>query len=204
MKRIQMIVILLIGLWSLGPESSFGQQIQGEAFLIDPLHSVGQIVPKTTEADLVRLYGARNVRRVTIEVGEGETVPGSVLFPGTPDAAQIEWAYDYREPKRITISSKGTRWHTAEGITVGTSLDRLEAINGCPFSLTGFGWDYSGRTMSWQKGKLPRQLQLDLRPVRDVPEKEYEHVLGDRDFSSSFPGMKNLKLVVERIFVRWD
>ena len=91
-----------------------------------------------------------------------------------------------------------------EGTTIGTSLDKLEAINSGPFSLTGFGWDYEGRTVSWQKGKLPKQLQLDLKPIKTVPDKAYDSVLGDRYFGSSFQGMKKLNLAVEKIFVRWD
>jgi hypothetical protein len=195
---------LLISILAYGCVFGFGQQIGLESFLINPLSSVGRIVPNSTEADLIRTYGAKNVKRVTIDVGEGETVQGSVLFPGTPDAVEIEWAKLYSQPVRISISSKGTKWRTREGITIGTSLDELEVINGGLFSLTGFGWDYEGRTVSWEKGKLPKQLYLDLKPIKAVPEKTFENVLGDRSFSSSFPGMIKLKLAVKKIFVRWE
>lgn len=209
MKHALMILALLLPLVLPGIcfdslEHRYSAQVSNESFLIDPWHGVGHIVPGCSEIDLIKFYGAKNVRYAAIEIGEGETAQGSILFPGTLDAVAIEWKQTYSQPERITISSRGTRWHTQEGITIGTSLDQLEVINGRPFKLTGFCWDYEGRTVSWEKGRLSQQLQLDLRPTKDVSESEFETVLGDRYFSSSFPAMKKLGLVVEKIFVRWD
>lgn len=179
-------------------------QVSNEPFLFNPSKSVGHITPDCSETDLIGFYGAKNVQHAFIEIGEGETVKGSILFPGTPDAVKIEWKEEYKYPKRITISSKGTHWHTKEGITTGISLDTLEKINGCAFKLTGFGWDYGGRTISWEKGKVPQQLQIDMTPTKKVSQSEFQTVLGDRDFSSSNPIMKKLELIIENIFVRWD
>jgi hypothetical protein len=208
MQRSSMILfVLTFVLTSVCFVSHYGlcaPQESKETFLFDPSKNVGKITPGCSETDLIAFYGAKNIQHAFIEIGEGETVQGSVLFSGTPDAVKIEWKEEYKFPWRITISSKGTHWHTKEGIAVGISLEALEKINGGPFKLTGFGWDYGGRTISWENGNLPRQLQIDLTPTKKVSESEYQSVSGDRDFISSNPVMKKLGLTVENIFIRWD
>jgi hypothetical protein len=208
MKRSPVILaflaLILSGMYFDNLEGTCGAQISKESFLIDPAKSVGRIVPNCTEADLIRIYGAKNVQRDDIDEGEGDTVPGTILFPDSLDAVTIEWKHEYSQPQRITISSKGTHWQTKDGITIGTSLDSLEVINGCPFKLTGFAWDSEGCTVSWENGKLSRQLQLELTPTKQISKSEFDEVVGDRDFSSSFPIMKKMGLIVEKIFVRWD
>lgn len=97
-----------------------------------------------------------------------------------------------------------TKWQTSSGIMIGTSLDEIERINKGIFKLTGFGWDYPGRTVSWGNGVLPIQLQLDLRPGTEVSDDKFMQVLGDGYFESSNEVIKSMNLKVKRIFVRWD
>jgi hypothetical protein len=177
---------------------------QEQFFSIDPVKGVGPIKPNCTEKDLIDFYGSKNLKRSDIDIGEGETVVGSTLFPASPNAVEIEWKNSFKLPERLTISSPGTQWKTKEGITIGTTLDQLEKINGGPFTLTGFGWDYEGRTMSWESGKLPKQLQLELVPTQKVTDEEEDSVQGDRGFKSDHPVMKKKKLAVKTIFIRWD
>jgi hypothetical protein len=105
-------------------------------------------------------------------MGEGETVVGTTLFPNSPNALHIEWKDSFRIPERLTISSPGTQWKTSEGITIGTTLEQIAKFNGGPFTVAGFGWDYEGRTLSWENGNLPKQLQLDLVPTQEVTAEE--------------------------------
>jgi hypothetical protein len=46
----------------------------------------GSVKAHTTRDDLVRIYGATNVVDKDIDVGEGETQPGTVVFPADPRA----------------------------------------------------------------------------------------------------------------------
>jgi hypothetical protein len=62
---------LLIGILAYGCAFGFGQQIGHESFLINPLSSVDRIVPNSTEAELIRIYGAKNVKHVTIDAPSG-------------------------------------------------------------------------------------------------------------------------------------
>lgn len=49
----------------------------------------------------------------------------------------------------------------------GTSLKELQRLNGKPFRLFGFSWDYGGLVESWQKGRLvglESKISLILSP----------------------------------------
>lgn len=175
-------------------------------WVIRPAKHAGPITHDTTEQDLIRLYGKDNVKRVDVYIGEGETLPGTVLFPDTPKELTIEWGGLYVAPSRLTITRRDSVWKIDKGIKVGDTLERVEKLNRKAFRLTGFEWDYPGRTVSWEHGKLPVQLQLDFDFDVDMPlpPEEYTKVLGDGDFSSRNPTIRKLKLKVERIFIRWD
>lgn len=110
-----------------------------------------------TEADLIQRYGADNVRRETVALGEGESEPGTTLSDPTRFAA---WRYcggdtiECRRPDRVEIRGRASRWVVAPGVSLGTTLAELERMNGRPFLLCGFGWDYSGTVNSWDGGRL--------------------------------------------------
>lgn len=83
---------------------------------------------------------------------------------------------------------------------MGTSLKELERMNGRPFLLAGFAWDYSGTVTSWKKGALTKNfetdghviLRLDSPRSNAVAEAEYNEVLGDRDYPSNNSVMQKL------------
>lgn len=196
---------IFVALCLTAPTGVYAQDLESlqKERLIYPETHVGGILRASSEKDLIMIYGGQNVTRSSIPVGEGQEVEATVLFSSSTDKVFIEWKKSFSEPQRITIDQSGTKWKTKEGITVGTSLDELEKINGGPFLITGFGWDYPGRTVSWEKGKLPRQLQLELGQSKDIGETEYLQVVGDGYKSSDHPVIKKMGLKVRTIYVRW-
>ena len=107
----------------------------------------GPLGRQTSETDLRRRYGPDAVNAVRIEVGEGETAPGAVLYPGDSlRRVEIIWrdSVSRRNPARIILRGSRSRWQVPRGISLGTSLQDLERLNGRPFTLAGFGWDYAG------------------------------------------------------------
>ena len=161
------------------------------------------ISASTTRKDLVDRYGDANVKDQDIDVGEGETEPGTALFPlDRKSSLNILWKDSDKKlsPKSLRISGDASRWKTIHAITLGTSLIQLERINGRPFLLSGFGWDYSGTTLSW-KGGVPEKdfegsgrviLRLDSNTPAGVTEGELNQVSGDRPFSSGHPVMQKI------------
>jgi hypothetical protein len=179
------------------------------AWLIRP-DSAGPITAETSEADLQRRYGAA-VDDSRIELGEGETAPGTVIYRDDPlRRMEIIWrdTTARRQPARLILRGDRSRWQVGPGISLGTSLQDLERLNGKPFSLAGFGWDYAGGVIDWKGGALDRALagiRLYLDPGPSAYESApYSQVLGDREYSSSLPAMQQLNPRVSQIFIDFE
>lgn len=168
-----------------------------------------------TEATLGARHGVENVARGAIHVGEGETVPGTVLFPrDSSRRLTVTWADTIARarPTRVTVGSAQTRWFVVPGVTLGTSLSELERLNGKPFKLTGFFWDYGGTVTGWEGGRLDslwrggpeNNVRVWLRLSPDSAgsaSSRGREVAGDRVFSSSLPAMRALNPRVYDLFV---
>ncbi|MCR4340124.1 MAG: hypothetical protein NUW01_09610, partial [Gemmatimonadaceae bacterium] len=106
-----------------------------------------------TEATLRARYGAGNLASERIHLGESQTVPGTVIFPNDSSRRlTVIWedSVARTRPTRVTIGSRRTRWFVIPGVSIGTSLSELESLNGKPFKLFGFSWDYAGTVSGWE------------------------------------------------------
>lgn len=174
---------------------------------------VGPITRTTTLADLRATYGAQNVRAEAIEAGEGETAPGATVFPDD-SLRQVQVAFrdsSGTAPRFVVIRGDSSLWHTDRGVTLGTRLDRLTALNGRPFVLLGFGWDYGGTVASWNGGNLALdstagRFIVRLHPTRTGPAADSlsRDVLGDREYPSDRPSMAALEPVVDELLTIFE
>jgi hypothetical protein len=166
------------------------------------------VTAASSEADLARHYGGASVNPTRIELGEGETTPGTVLFSDDSSRrAEIVWqdTVGRSRPSRLILRGSRSQWTVGPGISLGTSLKELERMNGRPFTLAGFGWDYAGVVTEWGGGTLDSalagvKLYLDPGPEQ-YQSAPYSQVLGDRDYSSALPPMQQLNPHVAQIFV---
>jgi hypothetical protein len=203
-------ILRLAGFVFLATMPGFGQAA-ADPWLILVSGEKGAINAHTTRQDLVRIYGASNVVDKDVDVSEEETEAGTVVFPKDPQRSiEIRWKDPDKKtlPAFVQIEGDTSRWKTVHNISLGTTLKELERLNGRPFHLAGFGWDYSGTVSSWNKGSLAAELDgehghllLRLGPPADthVPEEEQSQVLGDSDFSSDHPVMQKLNPKVYQI-----
>ena len=163
----------------------------------------GPFSPSLTEQRLIETYGAANVRAGEVYVGEGFSEPGATVFPDSPlDRIEIVWSDGEKraKPRFVRVRSTSTRWKTADLITIGSDLKSIERINGRPFRLFGFGWDYSGSVSSWAGGRLERgetagcRMRVALLPPGGAEgwPAIWQQVLGDREFSSGHPAMQQI------------
>lgn len=183
------------------------------SYLITPGVKVGAITRRSSEADLKRIYGQKNVRYADVGIGEGETMPGVVIYPNDSSRTiYVIWkdAQRKRFPQEIHLSGDGgSVWKTAQGISLGTSLRQLERINGRAFTLYGFGWDYSGTVISWKGGKLARAfgndervtIRLSYNTTSKVTDAEMESVIGELEFSSRHRVMRRINPTIYQIIV---
>lgn len=162
-----------------------------------------------TEAELARRYGRANVRRDSLPGAEGETVYGSVLFPRDPRRTLYVYWVDgppFRRVESVRPAPTATAWVVWPGLAVGTRLTDVERLNGRPFRLSGFEWDYGGLVSTWRGGRL----QALLRERRDSlfvgvgfrPNGPTRRVSGEGEFSSALPAMRAADPRVGDLFVR--
>lgn len=166
------------------------------------INSVGAITKNTTQKDLIKKYGAKNVTKDTIYLGEGVFKIGTRLFADTDDELLIHWKN--KTPKFIII--KGKNWKTKEGITIGTTLKTLESLNVEPFILLGLGWDYGGTITNWNNGKLQKNILLQhfyIQLSNTELNSSIKKVLGDIEFKSSNANFKTLNLIVSQLKLKF-
>jgi hypothetical protein len=82
-------------------------------------------------------------------------------------------------------------WIALGGVKIGQSLAEVEALNGKPFKMSGFGWDYGGMSMGWEGGKLDTaEPRCDLS-VFFSPRADYaDSISGDITLSSDDPALR--------------
>lgn len=172
-------------------------------FLIVPGQSFGPITAESTQASLEQQFGKDQVRAGDIPGAEGITQPGLTIFPDQPEK-QVSVFLSESEPRRVThiqIYGEKSQWKTAEGVTLGTTLEELEKLNGKPFELMGLGWDYGGHVTDWKGGALEN---LNLRLNSTAPhmtEEEMAAISGDKTISSALPELRKAEPHVSEILV---
>jgi hypothetical protein len=177
------------------------------------LDCTGAFARNADERTLARIFGAANVERADIPVGEGMTEPGTVIFAKEPERRiDILWHGAYARPN-VVIIRNGSTWPVAvtgldKPIVNGATLAEIEAMNGKPFTLTGFGWDLGGYTNGWEGGRLDKpvggcNLSIRFDPPKDAPGDALDKVNGDVEFLSTDSAMRQVKPVVVEIELGW-
>jgi hypothetical protein len=155
---------------------------------------------QVSPALLARVFAPGQLRDGPVEVGEGETRPGTVIFPDDPRRRLgVVWKDRSGLQSKIWLMVEGeSRWRGYRDIGLGTDLRALERLNERPFALAGFAWDYGGTVVDWRGGRLdaiasPRcRLIVRLEPPPGAPRDLVDQVIGDRDFPSDHPAMRAL------------
>jgi hypothetical protein len=189
---------------------------QRDDLLIVPGERVGPVSRQTSEDTLRALYGADRVTPHLVELGEGLACRGSKVTWESGDSLEIVWRDADAGTGVVSIHVKGQRWRTREGVGFGITLRELERLNGKPFELTGFGWDYAGTVISWSGGSLEASMSqtsaarliVRLAPHPDdeqrlTPEENGE-LAGDRNLSSARPALQKLNPRVYALIVLFD
>ena len=199
------VALAVVGCTASAPE----RDSSAPQWLIDSLPAGDLVHANDDEAALVRRLSAARVARDTVWMAEGAHVIGTVLFAGVPRRrAEIAWSDTVRRarPEFVRVNEDSSMWRVFPGVGIGTTLAELERLNGRPFKLLGFHWDYEGTVSSWEGGRLDSlwsgTVMLRLRPAPNPPADLTRQVLGDREFASSNPAMQRLAPRVYEIRVR--
>lgn len=212
-----LLVATLLGVFG-GPSSARSVQRTeptNTRWLIVPAGRVADIEATSSLSELEKRFGPENVQQAKINLGEGDFADGTVLYPQDPTRrVDIVWKdKSQRAPATLRVHGNASQWGIAPGITLGTSLKEIERLNGGPFTLTGFAYDYSGTITDWNGGRLaPLRTGLPHAFIRLEPGTEahssmradYAEVNGDHDFSSRREAMQRLNPKVYELVISYE
>jgi hypothetical protein len=165
----------------------------------------GPFAKDSSHARLQQTFGAPNVAIEKVDGAEGETFEATVLYRTTPDKRlEVAW-HDHKKRSGLSSASvkKPSTWTGPEGVRVGMTLDEVARLNGQPFRLNGFEWDYGGYVVDL-KGKLatlPGGCGMTLRfsPGMALDAKRHAGLLGEKKLSSSDAKL----LAVKPVLTEW-
>lgn len=166
-----------------------------------------------SRAMLVERFGAANVVDDSVHFADAPASPGTILFPNDSSRRlEIVWVdpKTRTHPERVDLRGESGRWAVDPGIRLGMRLTDLERVNGGPFTVMGFDWDYGGTITNWRGGKLGRPAKelphifIQLSPAEADTGAVRDSVSGDREFSSHDPRMQQLNPHVQVLSVAYS
>lgn len=155
---------------------------------------VGLIKPGMTASDIEHAYGKKNLKLQKIPGAEGEEIDGAKLFAGTDRELEIVWDPD-TDKKQVVFDIRvlGKAWKFDNGLKSGMTVEEIEKINGKPFKIAGFDWDYGGYA-NFEGGKLDGKVSIRFSPsTENVP----EYLSGDKQLSSTDKQLRAAKPLVD-------
>ena len=172
--------------------------------------SCGGVFDRTSDhARVVKTFGAGNVVFGKIAGAEGMDEPATIVN-GKDGKRRLEFVWMNEKARRIpnVTARGGSTWKTDDGIGLGSSLAEIEKLNGKPFKLSGFEWDYGGYVTDFNGGALATRkggchLGLRFEPGAGAAAKALEKVSGDRTLLSNNPSARAVKPVVSEISIGW-
>lgn len=174
------------------------------------LSCTGPLGADSSHAKLVAAFGKENVVWTQVDGAEGEKIGSTVLFPKDPKRRiELFWADDAKRAG-LTAARPGRKNPSAapNGVRPGMGVAEVETLNGKPFLLSGFGWDYGGSVTDWKGGALEKpapggctvQVRFGLPESVDVVAAK---VAGDQEFASDDKRIRAAQPTVESIALGW-
>lgn len=158
---------------------------------------VGPIEKGMTLFGLKTLFGGGKVKAADIEIGEGETMAGAKLFEGTGKELEIIFNPEGDEKEIWDINIIGKDWKFENGLKLGMPLTEVEKINGGPFGVLGFGWDYGGFA-NFEGGKLEAKVSIHFKSAKpDVD----DSLIGDKLIPTTDKKLRAAGLTIDGISV---
>lgn len=169
----------------------------------------GVFGPESSEKLLIDTYGADNVVTGEVDGPEGSTLLATTVFPNDAEKEmQFGWWNDEARTglsyARLSPSMAGP-----EGVKIGMTVPEVEAINGKPFTIGGFWWDYGGYGII-DAGKLANvddtscYISLRFSPADDdTGDLDVSAVSGEVTIPSDEPLLDKLKVTVQSVEISY-
>lgn len=168
----------------------------------------GPFAADSSETRLVETFGRENVVTGEVPGPEGSTVLATTLFPNDPEKQiEIGW-WDEENLTQLAYFTVPAADTSPQGVKAGMTVKDVEALNGAPFEMQGFWWDYGGYA-NFTGGRLGAPEEGCLVSVRFAPTGEYpqdlnvDAVSGEVTVPSTEPLLEQLDVRVESLSVSY-
>ncbi len=178
-----------------------------KAAVTQPLTCSLPVSQRDSAASLKRRFGRAAV--VTSIAGpEGTSIRAVVLWARDPRRRLEVTFWDERmtKPAGVLLGDRARHWSVG-GIHLGDSLAKVEAVNGKPFQLGGFEWDYGGYLQDARGGKLgvlPGGCRISARFGLSGKGAVESGILGDVTLQSSDAKVRAALPVVTDLAIGWS
>jgi hypothetical protein len=165
----------------------------------------GLFNPATTLAELEAHFGTDNVVTGEVAGPEGTTVIATTIYPGDEQAAiEVHW-FDEEKSEYLGTVYLAANDSGPGGVRIGMGIEEIAAINGAPFDLLGFGWDYGGAawfeegTLSEAPGGCSVNIRLSTSADEALSDAEMTAISGDVILRSDDPNVIKAQPVAWRV-----
>ncbi|WP_156767533.1 hypothetical protein [Candidatus Viadribacter manganicus] len=105
----------------------------------------------------------------------------------------------------MSVSGASSAWTGPSSLALAMTLEDLERLNGRPFEILGFGWDYGGQIWDMRGGAINRDTAGGCRLFvffRTAVEHS-DPLIGDRAIMSNDPDVRAIRPSVHLITYRY-
>jgi len=159
--------------------------------LAEEIACEGAFGPDSSAARLIEIYGADNVVTGDVPGPEGSILLATTVFPNDPAKTMEFGWWDEEQLQTLAYVTIPPDVTVPGGLKLGLTIAEAETLNGGPFELWGFFWDYGGGTnfAGGKLGELPGGCFVSARfAIGDYPETlDVGPISGDVQISSSEP-----------------
>jgi hypothetical protein len=138
----------------------------------DQVACTGVFGPDSSEALVKETFGAENVVTGIVPGPEGTELLATTVFPDDPDRKMEFGWFDEENFTRLSYVELSPSQTAPGGVRIGQTVAEVQALNGEPFTVGGFWWDYGGYA-SIENGKLAGLDGGCYLSVRFSPADEY-------------------------------
>jgi len=157
---------------------------------------VGPIEKGMTLFGLKTLLGASKVKPVKLPGPEGTELDGVKLFAGTDRELEILFDEESQEKEISDVRIIGKGWKFTNGLKLGMSIAEVEKVNGKPYEVSGFDWDYGGYA-NFEGGKMEAKASVRFSPTGEIN----KSLSGDKQIPSTDKKLRAAKVTVTEISV---
>jgi hypothetical protein len=168
----------------------------------DKLACDGPFAKDSSHAKLISAFGPKNVSFEDVDGAEGAKEKASVLFANEPTRrVEIFWHDEAKRARPASIRIRTpSQWIGPEGLSIGLRIEQVEKVNGRPFKVNGFEWDYGGYVVNLD-GKLktlPGGCSAGIRfeASRALKRPKFDPVIGEKQVLSTSALLRQVRPMV--------